>query len=273
MEKTPLLTSRRDKGKSRRFEGVSLLVVATLSLGISLWVLLRAHAFLRYESPGFWDLNGKEGVEEGGGEWRWKDVSLGLADVPLDWVEPSDKLRASIAVIRLNATIRGDEYKGAVFINPGGPGGSGIWFIKHFSPYYQTVVGKNYDIISFDPRGVGFTAPHISCLTPSSSLLWSLLTPPVLDAHAGILHDAYARAQAFSQACSPFQNSTSALAYVSTASTARDMYALVQATGNEKLNYWGFSYGTYLGVTPRTRGREPIPRAPSADKSGSVWVF
>ena len=133
--------------------------------------------------------------------------------MPLDWLDPSPFHLVTIAVIRYNATDRAN-YKGPIFINPGGPGGSGIWFVKHLAPYYQSVVGKNHvshstfslqtmylaatltsrqDIISFDPRGVGATTPSISCWNSSSStssLLWDILAPPVLDAHPGVLYDA-----------------------------------------------------------------------------------
>jgi hypothetical protein len=76
MEKTPLLSSRRDKGKLRRFEGVSLLVVSVLSFGFSLWILIGAHFFLGDEGLGIWYSDGEDMVEEDGGEWRWKDVSF-----------------------------------------------------------------------------------------------------------------------------------------------------------------------------------------------------
>jgi pimeloyl-ACP methyl ester carboxylesterase len=49
----------------------------------------------------------------------------------------------TIAIIRYNATER-TNYKGPIFVNPGGPGGSGIWFVKHLAPYYQSVVGRNH---------------------------------------------------------------------------------------------------------------------------------
>jgi hypothetical protein len=65
-----------------------------------------------------------------------------VTQVPLDWLDPSPSHLVTIAIIRYNATDK-TNYKGSIFINPGGPGGSGIWFIKHLAPYYQSVVGKN----------------------------------------------------------------------------------------------------------------------------------
>ncbi|KAI6715765.1 hypothetical protein JHW43_001712, partial [Diplocarpon mali] len=170
--------------------------------------------------------------------------------VPLDWLDPSDTRRAVIAVIRYNATDL-SSYAGPVFINPGGPGGSGVWFVKQLAPYYQSVVGKNHDIISFDPRGVGFTSPQVSCwnnTNPSlSSYLWDLTEPPVLDAHMGTIYDSYAHASAFSTQCSSQIYETGQ--FVGTASVARDMLHMLEKMHLQKLKYWGFSYGTFLGVT------------------------
>jgi pimeloyl-ACP methyl ester carboxylesterase len=82
----------------------------------------------------------------------YEDFECARLDVPLDWLDPSDELRAAIAVIRLPAANRND-YRGPIFTNPGGPGGSGIYQMKNRGRKIQAVVGKNYDIISFDPRG------------------------------------------------------------------------------------------------------------------------
>lgn len=215
-------------------------------------------------------------------EWKWSKITptadliwhrcfkiydCARLDVPLDWMDPSDDLRASIAVIRYNATDR-KNYQGPVFINPGGPGGSGVWFLKKLAPYYQIVVGRNHDIISFDPRGVGATTPRIDCWDSDyNSKIWDLTTVDVIDAHPGALYDAYAHATAFSQQCasktgggahlqntlvSPAENRVAEAGpgrFVSTASVARDMLEIMEKVGEEKLRYWGFSYGTVIGTT------------------------
>jgi hypothetical protein len=66
-----------------------------------------------------------------------------VTQVPLDWLDLSLSQLVTIAIIRYNATDR-TNYQRPIIINPGGPGGSGIWFIKHLAPYYQYIVGKNY---------------------------------------------------------------------------------------------------------------------------------
>ncbi|KAL2069857.1 hypothetical protein VTL71DRAFT_14536 [Oculimacula yallundae] len=211
-------------------------------------------------------------------EFRWMDIQpkkdivwhqcyesfdCARLDVPLDWQDPSDDLRASIAMIRLNATDRKD-YKGSLFINPGGPGGSGVWYVKSLGEQYQTIAGKNYDIIGFDPRGVGLTRPLINCWNgdQQNAELWALSRPAVIDAHPGMLYDAFAQASAWSGQCASniggkprgdIKNAAERRVqeagpgrFVGTASVARDMLEMMKKVREDKLNFWGFSYGTVL---------------------------
>ncbi|KAH7417696.1 TAP-like protein-domain-containing protein [Cadophora sp. MPI-SDFR-AT-0126] len=215
-------------------------------------------------------------VKSGVVGWKWGEIQpskdivwyqcyeqydCARLEAPLDWLDPSNPRRATIAIIRYNATDR-ENYNGPVFINPGGPGGSGAWFVKRLGPYYQHVVGTNHDIISFDPRGVGATTPQISCWNASSaktsSLLWDLQEPPVLDAHPGAIYDSYAHATAFSQQCMTQMGDTAR--FVSTPAVARDMLHIMERLGESKLKYWGFSYGTFLGTTFATLFPDKVGR-------------
>lgn len=119
----------------------------------------------------------------GDDQWHWADITpnreliwhqcfedfeCARLDVPLDWLDPSDDARAIIAVIRLPASDKND-YRGPVFTNPGGPSGSGVFALRDHSKYIQKIVGQNYDIISFDPRGgESLMMQCRSCYTDSS---------------------------------------------------------------------------------------------------------
>ncbi|KAL3422757.1 alpha/beta hydrolase fold family protein [Phlyctema vagabunda] len=182
-------------------------------------------------------------------------------DVPLDWLDPSDDERAVLAVIRLPATTKTD-YKGPVLMNPGGPGGSGIYSLRDHGRSLQTIIGKNHDLISWDPRGVGASTPRLDCWTSQQRAnIWSLQDVGVIDSHPGVLYDAFARSLAYSQSCaSAMAGPKSPLKFVSTASHARDMLEILDKTGWSKLRYWGFSYGTVLGVTFASMYPEKVER-------------
>lgn len=170
-------------------------------------------------------------------------------DVPLDWLNPNNDDRVILAIARLRATDEKD-YKGPVFFNPGGPGGSGIWALKDHGKQLQTIVGNNYDVITFDPRGIGASVPRIECWGSSQRRHdWAMQETPVLDSHQGVYYDAWARAAAYSMACETSHASNDLLKYIGTASHARDMLEILNQMGEEKLQYWGFSYGTILGGT------------------------
>lgn len=170
-------------------------------------------------------------------------------EVPMDWLEPEDSQYVVLAIARLPAK-ETDDYKGPVFFNPGGPGGSGVWSLKDHGKQLQTIVGRNHDIVAFDPRGIGASIPRIECwesLQVRQS--WDLQESPAIDSHPGVMYDVWARASAFSLACEISHNGTGFLEHISTASHARDMLEILNQMGEERLQYWGFSYGTILGGT------------------------
>ncbi|QPC74210.1 hypothetical protein HYE68_004962 [Fusarium pseudograminearum] len=194
--------------------------------------------------------------------WTWNDIKprrdllwescydkfeCARLDVPMDWLNPSDRKRVVLGVIKLPAKSKNNKVS-PLFINPGGPGGSGIAFVKREGHILQAIVGDNHDVISFDPRGVGVSTPRMECWGSSQRRrLWSLQETPVADEHPGLIYDAYARATAYSGACESAMEDMGLMQFIGTASIARDMLEILDKTGNEKLRYWGFSYGTILG--------------------------
>ncbi|OTB09810.1 hypothetical protein K445DRAFT_71553 [Daldinia sp. EC12] len=206
-----------------------------------------------------------QSIQGSSANWKWSDIEpsrtlqwhrcyndtydCARLDVPMDWLGPSDDARARVilAVIRLRA-VELDDYRGPIFINPGGPGGSGVYALKDRGALLQAIAGKNYDIVSFDPRGIGASLPRVDCWgSQEKSRLWALQDVGVVDSHPGVIYDAFARATAFSQACERNMNGSDLLSHISTASHARDLLEILHQTGQDKLKYWGFSYGTILG--------------------------
>ncbi|KAK4193190.1 Alpha/Beta hydrolase protein [Podospora australis] len=184
-------------------------------------------------------------------------------DVPMDWIYPSESERVVLAVIRIRAqqaVVNGtsssssSDYRGPVFFNPGGPGGSGVWSLLHHGKELQAILGaEKYDLITFDPRGIGSSVPRIECWTGRSSqerTIWELQDVGTVDAHPGTVYDAFSRAKVFSKICDESNEQLGGiLEHSSTAYHARDMLEILEQMGETRLKYWGFSYGTILGGT------------------------
>ncbi|MFG1823810.1 alpha/beta hydrolase [Microbispora bryophytorum] len=159
--------------------------------------------------------------------------------VPLDYTKPSGE-RIELSVIRLPAT---GKRAGSLLINPGGPGGSGIQYARAARSVVSDKVRAQYDIVGFDPRGVGESTP-VTCMTASQ-----------LDAYIGMdsSPDTPAEVSALNKVSKQFADSCGAksarlLPHVGTADAARDMDVLRGVLGDPGLTYLGKSYGTYLGA-------------------------
>jgi pimeloyl-ACP methyl ester carboxylesterase len=168
----------------------------------------------------------------------------GTVQVPLDYDEPNGAT-ISIALVRLPATDPTSRI-GSLFLNPGGPGGSGVDFALGVGPFlYTDEVRARFDIIGFDPRGVG-RSTAVRCFGtdkqwgPYFTPFSFPTTPEELQGWIGA--DRYVDA-----ACT--QRAGRMLDHMSTANVARDLELLRQAVGDEQLTYAGYSYGSYLGVT------------------------
>jgi pimeloyl-ACP methyl ester carboxylesterase len=166
------------------------------------------------------------------------------ATVPLDYDSPQGAT-IKLALIRLRA---GDPSRriGSIFINPGGPGGSGVDALRHggrflFSPEVQA----RFDIVGFDPRGIAASTP-LRCFNTGAGLLAALpnMAFPVTREEEQTWIEAD---RAIAGACA--QRATTIINHMSTANVARDMDLLRRAMGEQRLNFFGVSYGSYIGAT------------------------
>lgn len=168
----------------------------------------------------------------------------GILNVPLDYDDPSGPA-ISLALIRLPATDPARRI-GSLFVNPGGPGGSGVDFVQQAGRFLFTPdVRASFDIVGFDPRGIArstalrcfgnqkqwapLALPGAFPMTPDEEQMWM-----AADAH---LNDA----------CD--QRGGRIEGHMSTANVARDLDQMRQAVGDAGLTYAGYSYGSYLGAT------------------------
>ncbi|KAK0187550.1 Alpha/Beta hydrolase protein, partial [Armillaria mellea] len=183
----------------------------------------------------------------------WVDCYSGYQctrfQVPIDYSNEGGD-QAALAVIKLSAQSE-TEYKGVVLINPGGPGGSGVSALTILGQQLASIIGNQYDIISFDPRGVGNSTPRAEFfLSKEEHYQWLASTNHwayTVNATSDQIPHLWASAQVIAELAKERDNGI--LNYISTDNVARDMLQISEAAGQEKLQYWGFSYGTVLGAT------------------------
>lgn len=171
-------------------------------------------------------------------------VECATAALPLDYDEPAGE-QVAIAVARVPAADPARRL-GSLFFNFGGPGGASVDFLQAAGTGgLFDVLNERFDIVGFDPRGVGQSEPAIDCRADQAAEgIYSTPVPTPLDIDV----DAYvAKTQGYVARC--LANNGEILAHVSTANVARDLDALRAAVGDERLTYLGFSYGTFLGAT------------------------
>ena len=163
----------------------------------------------------------------------------GTVQVPLDYAHP-DAGTISIALNRKPATDRANRI-GSVLTNPGGPGASGIQFLQGEASSMKHLNAR-FDLIGFDPRGIGQSAP-VRCLNGPEEDAFNALDSVLDDPQEKqALIDAD---KSFAAGC--MQRSARVLPFVDTVSAATDMDLIRKALGDAKLTYLGFSYGTFLG--------------------------
>lgn len=180
----------------------------------------------------------------------WQDCGVGMecADVyaPLDWEQPDGE---TIALRLVKQPARGDTKLGTLFVNPGGPGASGAEYVLNSIDYsVKPELQEAYDVVGWDPRGVGESTP-VRCFDAAGMDDYLFGEPDAegLERGSDAWIDAALESSAkLGAACA--EASGELLAHVSTAETVQDLEMLRQIVGDPKLNYLGFSYGTYIGA-------------------------
>ncbi len=160
--------------------------------------------------------------------------------VPLDYDDP-DGQAITVKAKRQPAADQSNK-QGSLLINPGGPGGSGIDYLGYID--LDSSITEGYDVIGFDPRGVATSTP-VECI-PDEELDAYVASDPTPDSDAEVqdFQDVW---KGYTDGC--VENSGPLLEHVSTVEVARDMDVIRQVVGDDKLSYFGASYGTYIGAT------------------------
>ncbi len=199
--------------------------------------------------------SGDEGRTQRRDRIRWHpcypEEALGfecaVVKVPRDYDRPKGR-KIRLALVRLPATERGRRTK-SLFLNPGGPGGSGVDFVVGFGPYVDDVFGPEvrarYDLIGVDPRGIARSTP-LRCFDTADDAA-AALPPTAFPLTQAEVRKFYGADLALSRACR--ERARRIIRHMSTANVARDFNRLRRRLGERKFNFLGLSYGSYIGAT------------------------
>jgi len=166
-------------------------------------------------------------------------AQCGYLTVPLDYTKPTGT-KIKLAVSRIKHTVPADKYQGVMLTNPGGPGGSGLTLAAQ-GQYVPNGVGGAYDWIGFDPRGVGSSVPALSCDDNYFTAPRPQYVPTTRKLETTWLN----RSKNYAKKCDTAGGKL--LDHVKTIDSIYDMESIRTALGASKINFYGFSYGSYLG--------------------------
>ena len=160
--------------------------------------------------------------------------------VPLNYAEPSGR-KITLALSMAPATAPVAQQQGVLLVNPGGPGASGLALAGEVASGISPQVAADYDIVGFDTRGVGSSVPALSC----DPTFFSGVRPEYIPANGAAEQVLIGRAKQYAAGCE--QRYGWLLPYLTSVNMARDLDQIRKAFGVAKINYYAFSYGTYLG--------------------------
>ena len=170
-------------------------------------------------------------------------VQCTTVDVPKDYARPK---AGTISVFAARSPATDTKHRlGSLFFNFGGPGAPAAEYVEAYGTDLFTTLNTRYDIVGMDPRGTGQTSQPIDCkVNQETQGIYSkpFTTPFNLDVGALLAKD-----RGYVKAC--LDNNPGILPYVTTANVARDLDVMRAGVGDKKLNFLGFSYGTFLGAT------------------------
>ncbi|MFE5595765.1 alpha/beta hydrolase [Streptomyces sp. NPDC056549] len=161
--------------------------------------------------------------------------------VPLDYADP-EGAQIGLAVARLPST-RPEARRGTLMVIPGGPGSSGVQRLGQKGAALAKEMNGAYDLVAFDPRGVGGSAKARCGFDEADRRLVTLRSWPAADGGIG---ENVARSRRMAEACA--RNGGAMVRGLTTANQARDLDRLRQALGERKLSAWSVSYGTYVAA-------------------------
>jgi len=165
--------------------------------------------------------------------------------VPVDWANPADgTLKLAVAFHKADS----GNPLGSLIFNPGGPGSSAVpWITDSIDQLGTAQLRKNFNMVGFDPRGVGSSEPTVECLSPKDTDRFLYGTADYELGSAADLKDTRDQLAKFVAAC--LKNTGPNLAFIDTVSSAKDLDVIRAVFGDDQINYLGFSYGTQLGAT------------------------
>ncbi|MEU6712771.1 alpha/beta hydrolase [Nonomuraea sp. NPDC046802] len=176
--------------------------------------------------------------------------------VPLDYRAPEGQ-SIKLAINRIKAKVpRGADHLGSLLVNPGGPGASGRDLTEFVSAGLPEGLGERFDVIGFDPRGVGGSEPAVRCVDPE--VYYKAPRPDAVPRGQAEERALLDRAAHYAGQCGTFWSWL--LPHLTTENAARDMDSIRAALGEEKISYLGYSYGTYLGGVYATLFPQRIKR-------------